>query len=214
MKSNLLPIAREGWSFLYVSAALFLLFALLDFENLEFIAFLATAFFVYVFRNPERESVAYEQESVVSPVDGIVVSIEELSQMNEYKVEIDSTYFNVSLLRAPFTASLQRININHGARLQLNSPLAKDINENAEIVFSNKSGYTIRIIHMLKQSFKSIEIDAYEGKNILQGVRYGFMLNGITTIYVSRNFRLNIDVGNELRASETLIGYFTAEKKS
>jgi phosphatidylserine decarboxylase len=216
MKSNLLPIAREGWNYLIGSIVLLLIFKFLNFEFLQFLAFLAMMFFVYVFRNPERQNMLYQENSIVSPVDGTVVSIEELhgEENSGYKVEIEGTYLNVSLLRVPFTSSLEHIEIQRGARLSALSPLSKNINENAELIFADKrSSNKIKIIHKLKQSFETIDIDIIKAQDLLQGTRYGLMINGITTIYLPTNFRLNVGLGSELIASETLIGYFTNESK-
>jgi len=64
-------------------------------------------------------------------------------------------------------------------------------------------------VHRLKQSFDSIHIDAFVNQTRLQGGRYGVMLNGVTTLYLPLNFRLNVNVGNQVKASETLVGYFS-----
>ncbi len=210
MKNNLLPIAKEGWIFIYASVGLFLFALLFGFEYLEFFSLMATLFFIFVFRNPEREVLIFEDGSVVSPVDGVVLSIEEMNQ-NGYKIEINSTYMNAGLLRAPFISKVKDIKINYGAKLPLENPLAKHLNENAEIVFTDKKANTIKIKHILKQSFKSINIASKKEQNLFQGVRYGFALNGITMLYLPKNFRLNVGVGSELIASETLVGYFTHE---
>jgi phosphatidylserine decarboxylase len=76
-----------------------------------------------------------------------------------------------------------------------------------------KSSNKIKVLHKLKQSFKSIDIDIQESQSLMQGARYGLMVNGITTIYLPHNFRLNVGIGSELVASETLIGYFMDGKK-
>lgn len=216
MKSNLLPIAKEGWNYLIGSLALLLTFAFFDLDFFKFLAFVATLFFIFVFRNPERENMLYQENSVVSPVDGTIVSIEELHEKSGsgFKVEIDNTYLNVALLRIPFTSTLERIEMRKGARLSPLSPLSNNINENTELVFSDKkSSNKIKVVHKLKQSFKSIDIDIKETQTLIQGARYGLMINGVTTIYLPHNFRLNVGIGSELVASETLIGYFMSDSK-
>lgn len=216
MKSNLLPIAKEGWSYLAYSVAAFIVFMILDLDLLQFLAFLTTLFFIYIFRNPERENMLYQQNSVVSPVDGIVSSIEELQNENSYayKVEIDGSYLNVALLRAPFTSTIEELEIQRGARLSVFKSLSKSINENAALIFSDeKSSNKMKVVHRLKQSVKGIDIDINKNQSLVQGSRYGLVVNGITELYLPHNFRLNIDIGNELIASESLIGYFTTESK-
>ena len=210
MKNNLLPIAKEGWNYILGAISLFVIFAFLDLDFLQFFAFLATIFFIFVFRNPERQHIYYQENSVVSPVDGVVASIKELKDDKyAYKIEIDSSYFNVSLLRTPFSSSIESIEKQKGARLSTLSSLSKKINENSELIFIDKNSNTAKVSHRVKQSFMGINIKAREFQNFNQGSRYGVMVNGVTTLYLPQNFRLNISVGSELVASETLVGYFT-----
>lgn len=216
MKNNLLPIAKEGWNYVIGSVVAFLVFTLFNFDFLEFFSFLAILFFLFVFRNPEREHLLYQEDSVVAPVDGTVSSIEEIVDDGYigYRVVIEGSYLNVGLLRAPFTATLEDVTNKRGARLSGLSPLSETLNEQAELVFSDKKSLNkLKIIHRLKQSFAPINIDAIENQAMMQGSRYGFMANGTTTLCLPKNFRLNVSIGSELVASETLVGYFTSEPK-
>lgn len=215
MNKNLLPIAKEGWKYVIVSVVLFFLFKLMNFEYLSFFAFVASAFFIYIFRNPEREQLFYEENSVVSPVDGMVTSIEETqSGAYAYKVEIESSYLNVSLLRAPFIGTLKYIKMSHGARISSKNQLSRVLNENVELVFADRNENELRISHRLKESLVGIEIKDIKSKTVLQGSRYGFMVSGVTTLYLPKNFRLSVNLGDELMASNSLIGFFTTQNLS
>jgi len=216
MKNNLLPIAKEGWNYLAASLLLMFIFTLLNFDFLQFFAFLATLFFIFVFRNPERQNMLYQESSVVSPADGTIVSIQEIEDEDgyAYKVDIDSTYLNVSLLRSPFTSTLEQVELYRGTKLSHANTLSKALNENATLLFVEKnSNNKVKITHTLKESFKDINLDVVKSQNIQQGARYGLMINGVTTLYLPQNFRLNVNVGAELLACETLLGYFTNEHK-
>jgi len=210
MKSNLLPIAKEGWNYIAYSFVAFIVFSILDLELFEFISFLILMFLIFVFRNPERELPRFGDNSVVSPVDGTVLAIDEVQDSDfAYKVTIDSSYKDVAILRAPIDANMNSINKQSGTRLSSNSLLSNKLNENATIVFEDKNSNKVKVFHMLKQSFSEIKIDAIKSQNLFQSSRYGVMIDGITTVYLPQNFRLNITVGNELKASESLIGYFS-----
>jgi len=216
MKNNLLPIAKEGWNYVIGSVVAFLVFTLFNFDFLEFFSFLAMLFFLFVFRNPEREHLLYQEESVVAPVDGTVASIEEIADDGYigYRVIIESSYLNVGLLRVPFTATIEEVASKKGARLSGLSPLADALNEQTEVVFSDKKSLNkLKVIHKLKQSFAPLSIDAIVNQSMMQGGRYGLMVNGTTTLCLPKNFRLNVSIGSELVASETLVGYFTSELK-
>lgn len=210
MNNNLLPIAKEGFSRIAFTIIAFIIFAILDLEILEFFAFILLVFLAFVYRNPERLVPNFEQMSVVSPVDGVVQSIEELEDKEyAYKIKINSSYINISLLRAPLSAQVQNIDIKHGARLSHLSSLAKDINEKAELVFVDSHGNKVKTTHMLKQSVDDIKLDIIVNQNVVQGSRYGFMVSGITTLYLPQNFRVNVNIGQELDASQSLVGYFS-----
>lgn len=216
MKNNLLPIAKEGWNYVIGAVIAFLVFTLFNFDFLEFFSFLAMLFFLFVFRNPEREHLLYQEESVVAPVDGTVASIEEIVDDGYigYRVVVEGSYLNVGLLRVPFTATIEDVTNKKGARLSGLSPLSETLNEQAELVFNDKKSLNkIKVIHRLKQSFAPLSIDAIVNQGMMQGGRYGLMVNGTTTLCLPKNFRLNVSVGSELVASETLIGYFTSEPK-
>ncbi len=216
MKNNLLPIAKEGWNYVIGSVVAFLVFTLFNFDFLEFFSFLAILFFLFVFRNPEREHLLYQEESVVATVDGTVASIEEIADDGYigYRVIIESSYLNVGLLRVPFTATIEEVASKKGARLSGLSPLADALNEQTEVVFSDKKSLNkLKVIHKLKQSFAPLSIDAIVNQSMMQGGRYGLMVNGTTTLCLPKNFRLNVSIGSELVASETLVGYFTSELK-
>jgi phosphatidylserine decarboxylase len=210
MRNNLLPILKEGWNFIAWAFALVVIFALLDYAILEFLSFIAFAGFVYLYRNPERELPLFQNSSVTSPVDGTVVSIEELQDVEYgYKIAIESDFSNVAVLRVPVSASLKEIEHKKGTRVSKFSPLFSKTNENALLVFENIDGNRVKVLHTCKQSFDGIHLDIITAQNLPQSYRYGTMINGITTLYLPRNFRLNINVSNELKGSETLIGYFS-----
>ncbi len=210
MKNNLFPIAQAGIKYVSISAAVFVLFFLFDFELLTFIAFLVTLALGLSFRNPERELPPFEQGSVVSPVDGLVTSIESIEDDNfAYKIKIDTTSLDVGVLRVPMASKLQSLQYFHGARLSDASQLHQDINENATLVFEDSNANLVKIHHRLKQSFAPIFIDVIEAQELRQGTRYGVQINGATTIFLPKNFRVNVSVGNQLQGSQTLLGYLS-----
>lgn len=200
MKTNLLPLAKEGINYFFISLGLFLLFFILDFDFLAFVTFLVTLYIGYAFRNPERELSVFESGSLVSPVDGVVESITELENDEyAYMVEIQSSCTDVGVLRVPANAKVSQVSKRNGTRV---SKSYSSLNE-------NKEDNSFKVVHRLKQSFASLFIELTEAQDVLQTARYGMMLNGATTIYLPQNFRINVSVGSELKASESLMGYFS-----
>jgi len=211
MNSNLFPIAKEGWKYLIFSATFFIFFYLFSFTILSFLSFLSIIAFIFTFRNPERELALFSNASVVSPCDGIVKSITELNDdLYSYKLEIESSCFDVGILRVPMKSKIGSILKQHGSRVSNKSKLFNDINENVELIFIDENLNKLKIIHRLKNSYAPLYINnIVKEQTVQQTQRYGFMVNGLTTIYLPSNFRLDVNVSSEVKASQTLIGYFS-----
>jgi len=210
MRSNLFPVAKEGLKYLSSLTAFLLVTLIFDFDFLSFIAAILIVAVAYVFRNPERALLSFESASVISPVDGLVKSIDELSDSKyAYRIEIQSDYKHTSLLRAPFYASVKAVQKYNGTRVSSNSKLFNDTNEKIELLFLDSSENSVKVVHQLTQSFAPLFIELLPAQKLIQTARYGVMINGVTTVYLPHNFRLNINIGNELKAGESLIGYFS-----
>jgi len=210
MRNNLFIIAKSGWSYIGYALLAFVIFSILDLDLLAFASFLLTVFFIYVFRNPEKELPFFQPNSVVAPVDGFVIAIQQLENSEyAYKIDIESSYFNIGVLRFPMDAKVETVSVVKGSRVAKNSKLSPLLNEFAELVFVDNAENKVKVLHRLKQSFAPIDIDLVKNQGLLQRARYGTMVNGMTSIYLKSNFRVNVSVGQQTSASETLIGYFS-----
>ena len=210
MRNNLFIIAKSGWSYIGYALLAFVIFSILDLDLLAFASFLFAVFFIYVFRNPEKEMPFFQPNSVVAPVDGVVTTIQQLEDSEyAYKIDIESSYFNIGVLRFPMDAKVETVTVVKGSRVAKNSKLFPLLNEYAELVFVDNAENRVKVIHRLKQSFAPIDIDLVKNQELMQRTRYGTMVNGVTSIYLKSNFRVNVSVGQETSASETLIGYFS-----
>lgn len=212
MKNNLLPVAKEGWGYILYSLIAFLVLGILDLELLQFFSFLMILLFLYIFRNPEREVPPLEKAGILSPVDGVVTSIQEIQEIQDggfsQKISIQSSYFDVSILRTPIEARIKNINVLRGAKLSKSSNLSTKLNESVEFIFEDTNSNMIKISHQNILSFNSIEFDAFVFKKLAQGSRYGVMTKGITNIYFPKNTKIDVSVGAKLKACESIIGYF------
>ena len=210
MRNNLFIIVKSGWHYIGYALVAFVVFVLLDLDFFAFLAFLALFIFIYLFRNPERVLPIYQENSLVVPVDGVIAVIEELDDAEyAYRVDIDSSYFNVGVLRMPMQAQLVSLKVVRGSRMSKETKLFALLNEYAELIFINNAKNSIKIVHRLKQSFAPLTIELSSGETLIQSARYGFMINGVTSLYLPSNFRLNLHIGQEVLASETLAGYFS-----
>lgn len=210
MKNNLFIISPNGYRYIAYALLTSFIFTLLDLEFFSLVAFFLALFFVYSFRNPERELSFLDHTAVVSPVDGIVKAIDEIDDAYyAYKVTIESNYLNVGILRVPLTANLQALTLLKGARTSKKSKLFYDLNEMAELVFVDENENNVKVVHRLKQTFAPLNVQIYQNENLHKGSRYGYALNNITELYLPKNFRLDIKLNKEIEAAHSLIGYFS-----
>ena len=109
------PIAREGYPFI-LPAAFFALGAFfLGMPRIAFLLFLATAFVVWFFRNPERNFPPGEK-LVISPADGKVIRIEEIGGHEllpgaSRKISIFMNVFSVHVNRFPCSGRVETIRL-------------------------------------------------------------------------------------------------------
>ena len=213
-QSDTFIIAREGWKFVGGAAAVFVLFVLFDCDLLQFIAFVAGIFLAYLYRNPERITPYYQEQSVVSVADGRIRSIETVDSCPWlegpcYKVEIVSGVLDAALLRMPFEGIVKNLDLRRGSRLSSLKPLALRLNERAQLCFESRDGNRCAVEHLLGQTIDAISLHASHDQRFSQGGRYGLMLQGVHTLYLPVESRVAVKVGDEVRAGESLIGYFS-----
>ena len=211
MGNNLMILHQHSLKYIAYSFVAFVVLLMLDLELLSLVAFIFMAFSAYVFRNPEKLFLSHEQNSVTFPVDGTIISVEEIKDSEyAYKVDVKSSYFDISFLRTPFDAKVTSLNIVRGARLSADSKLYDNLNEYAELLFIDKNDNKMRVIHKLTRSFAPLFIDVSTDDEVMKSARYGAMLSGITSIYLPHSFKLNATVGNKVSASETLLGFYAS----
>ncbi len=210
MKSNLFIVSKNGYKYIVYALLVTVIFWILDLEFFSLLSFLSALFFVYSFRNPEREIAFLEDKAVVSPVDGVVKAIDEIKdEQYAYRVRVESNYMNVGVLRVPLCGHLESTKVVRGARTSKKSKLFYDLNETAELVFIDGHNNKVKVLHRLKQSFTPINIEVSKNDTLYKGLRYGYAINSMSEIYLPKNFRLDIKPNSEIQASHSLIGYFS-----
>lgn len=113
MLSPQIPVAKEGLPFIALSAFITLICAILGYSCLTTIAFIATAFILYFFRDPER-FIPERSDALVAPADGKIILIEDVSdtaftQAQAYKISIFMNVFNVHVNRIPCDGKVERV---------------------------------------------------------------------------------------------------------
>jgi phosphatidylserine decarboxylase len=205
-------LSSRGWLLSTVLGSLFLFFTMTGLHLFQFIFGALLLAVLVIFRNPERNTTETETDSIISSVDGIVLSIEEtlVDEHKMVKVTVMNSLWDVSMLRAPFDSEVEAFKIRHGASLPLYNPLADMLNEKAVISFRSKNGDEVYIEHLSEQSCFPIGIELEKTQKLKEGSRYGFLAKGRSAIYLPENTRITVNPGMSVLAGKSVIGYLNA----
>lgn len=186
------------------------LLLIVGFTFSTFLVLVLFTFLLFVHRNPERISSYAQDGAILSPIDGKLKRISSIENSPidgkpGFELLIESGYADVAILRAPISSVMGIDKLRRGSMLNLSSSL-KELNETADVRFSSKRG-SVLVRHLLGSWTRPLRFGS-EG-DVMQAQRYGFMLNGVTTIYLPSNSRVAIKEGMPLRAGESVIGFFS-----
>jgi len=204
-------ISRHGWKIIAPLAILTLLLLLsMGLEFLTFVLLLILGCVIYRHRNPERISNFTQTGSILCPLDGKVkeiISIDNspIDGKPGFEIVVEQGMSDIAILRAPVNSNMSVEKLQRGAMLNAKSG-EYALNENALIRFTSSAG-DVMMKHTLGSWTRPLAFGV-EGE-IHQNQRYGYMLNGISSIYLPSNSRVAIKEGMKLRAGESIIGFFS-----
>ncbi len=189
-----------------LGAALF--FALIDFDFFAFFALLVAVVFLFIYRKKQEPFTDIASSGVVAPIDGKIVHIDELEQSEYgYRVVIESSPFDCGVIYAPLTAKIKKAQVVYGARTSPASKHFTNLNEKVCMEFQT-SNHTIELCSKLKRSIVAVELYHKDGNvSCSQSVAYAH--NAHTILLLPATFRFNMQVGQKVEGSKSVIGYFT-----
>jgi phosphatidylserine decarboxylase len=204
-------IAKDGFRCIAATFALMLFFMVIDADVFAFLSFVLFLLTLWAYRNPERVTPYLQEDSIVSVADGVIKSIETVEDgdgISSFKIVIRTGFLDASILRVPFTCKVKETKNLYGSRLSSSTPLFKKLNEQSHIVFGTDKKQ-VRVSHNLQLASVGIKNRLIEKTPVVQGMRYGLMVKGHTTVTLPGNSRVAVKVGQSVRAGETLIGFFS-----
>ena len=206
---------QEGYKFLVISVILTLiLWSISDFFG--FIFTLVTIWVYYFFRDPER--VIIENDNyLVSPADGIISNIGEVSGPIELglenkkftRVSIFMNIFNCHVNRSPSKGEIEDIFYKPGKFL--NASLDKASEENERNYFKIKDDRTedgIVVVQIAGLIARRIISQTQKNQAIKQGQRLGMIRFGSRVDVYFNKRKTTVKVGQNVIAGESLIASF------
>jgi hypothetical protein len=202
MSKHFAPSALQK---LAVAGVIAVVALVLDLELVAIAALLVGVYVLFVYKNQNHFRNDTTQNSVVAPIDAIVKNIEETQ--DSYRITLESSLFDNALAKAPCAGEVKEVALIHGTRLSSSSKLFHTLNEHLFIVIKSEEN-EVAMTHRLKRSVFGIENYVQKGQTLESAQLYATALASVTTIEVSKPFRIDVTEGMRLYTSQTILGYF------
>jgi len=201
-------IARDGFVYVLLPAAVAAVFAVLGFWPVAVVFGLLAAFMAYFFRDPNRATPA-DAHAVVSPADGRVTRVKAIDDQAANSATLVSIFlspFDVHINRAPIAGRVSNVSYTRGKFLMAtdeNSSLVNEQNaitiegEGVTIVCKQIAGILARRIVCWKQAGERVEL----------GERFGLIkFSSRTDLVLPANIEVLVKEGARVKGGLTVIG--------
>lgn len=162
------------------------------------------------FRNPKRLT-SLNPKTLIAPVDGKVVVIEEVEELEYFKdkrlqVSIFMSPINVHITRYAMSGIIKYSKYHLGKYLVAWHPKASTENERTTVVIHNTSFGDILYRQIAGALAKRIVNYAKEGTTIVQGTDSGFIKFGSRVdLFLPLGTKLNVSLGDKVKGGVQII---------
>ena len=204
-------IHQEGYKFLIIACLItIVLYFLSDFLGL--ICLLLTVWVYYFFRDPERISIN-DETYLVSPADGLVMSISEINGRKELglenknfkKISIFMNVFDCHVNRSPCSGKISEILYKPGKFINASLDKASEDNERNYYKISNKDENDIIVVQIAGLIARRIFCEGSKDQEIKQGSRIGMIRFGSRVDIYFENYNPLVKINQKTIAGETLL---------
>ncbi|KAF1079747.1 MAG: Phosphatidylserine decarboxylase [Candidatus Rifleibacterium amylolyticum] len=203
------PIHREGFFIAGSLLGLGLISSTIS-RWLSRLFYLATAFTLYFFRDPERE-IPQGDSLIVSPADGKIVGIDSVEHVPfidgpAKRVSIFLSIFDVHINRAPIKGKVAYRHYTPGEFLPAFEPKASVDNEQNAIGIEGSEGYRVLVKQIAGLIARRILCWKNPGNTVETGERFGLIRFGSRTeIYLPLDARVEVRLGQRVCGGSSVI---------
>jgi phosphatidylserine decarboxylase len=205
-------IHPEGWRFAAIFFSASVLLLMLS-KIVAMIGFILTAFVIWFFRDPKRNT-PQDSNSVISSADGKVCLIDEAYPPKEVPIEaikmkricVFMNVLNVHVNRSPIAGRAEQIIYKEGQFLNASLDKASDKNERSSLVLSSETGTKIVIVQIAGLIARRILSFISPNDQLSQGERFGLIRFGSRVdIYMPLDAVEQCKVGEKVIAGESIL---------
>lgn len=217
LKVVLVPIHREGWTFIAMFAVAALLLGVL-WQPLGWLGLLLTAWCAFFFRDPDRVT-PIRPGLIISPADGLVQMIglavppAELGMGPEPRLRISvfMNVFDVHVNRAPTYGRIVRLAYRPGKFVNAALDKASEDNERMSLRMELDDGRDIAFVQVAGLVARRILCWATEGQSLRAGERFGMIRFGSRVdVFLPDGVQPLVACGQRTIAGETVLADLTS----
>jgi phosphatidylserine decarboxylase len=212
--SPIMHFAREGYSRILGLGAACLVANLTGYSTLGLVFFLLTLFVAFFFRDPDRTT-PEDERYIIAPADGKVVTIETNMREQRFlnapatRVGIFMSPLDVHVNRVPIAGVVEAVRYQAGQFRPAFAADAAEVNEQNAVTLMDAHGRRVVFVQIAGILARRIICHLQGGERVAQGDRYGLiMLGSRVDVYCSPEVRVKVQVGQLVRAGETVIAEY------
>jgi phosphatidylserine decarboxylase len=214
VRRQLVPIHPQGYIFIaaFAAATLFLAWV---WAPLGWLAFVATLWCVYFFRDPARVT-PLAADLVIAPADGVISFAGLATPPPELglgaaplqRLSVFMSVFDCHVNRAPVEGRVRRVVYHPGAFLSADLDKASEANERNGVVIENAAG-SFGVVQIAGLVARRIVCFTQEGAHLAAGDRFGLIRFGSRVdVYLPEGARIAVGIGARSVAGETVLAEF------
>ena len=211
------PLHPDGWKFVGIAATATLILFLL-WPPIGWAALVVTLWVVYFFRDPKRVT-PIREGLVVSPADGLIVSIAEavppkelgLGEAPMTRIGIFLNVFDVHINRIPMDGAIVDTNYRRGSFVNASLDKASEDNERMAIRLRTLTGAEIVVVQIAGLVARRIVCRLQPNQPVTAGERFGLIRFGSRTdLYLPPAWPVLAVEGQRVLGGETVLADATA----
>ncbi len=177
------------------------------FNGFSIVLFLLILFTLFLYRVSKSEPVCLDKKAILSPLDGNIVSIENVEHPDLGKcieLSIENSFYQQGSIRACTDMDIEEVKLRHGLFLGADSKF-KRYSQRAFMLSRNSFNQAFGLRIFAGYFDRSLKIN--DKSSFKAGDELAFSINSTLTLILPRETRLVVGVNDSVKAS-SLLAYF------
>jgi phosphatidylserine decarboxylase len=200
-------MVRDGIYYALALVAVAVLIGMWTTPLLAVVPLLLAAFFLWFFRDPER-NIPSTPGGVVSPADGKVTGVSTVQVNGEPRTSISIflNVFNVHVNRSPAAGVITAVEYRRGKYLNAMNPASAELNEQNVCTLRTEEGYTIIFKQIAGLLARRIVFSRHLGDRVARGERIGLIKFGSRCdVILPASAKVVVKVGNVVKCGSSTL---------